>query len=399
MSKAFDTVDRKKLLDILREIGTPESEINIIAVLLSNTTFHIKMGKKFGEKFVVNVGVPQGDSLSPKLFTSYPNHTLETLAHRRAIVTEEHDYTSGAKSEHDYAILDQIPCPAYLGYADDLDFIGRTRKESQETVLLAEEVFATYNLKINPAKTDFITIGSENTHSGCLSKLKKLGTLLDDEEEWNRRKVLSWQALKKLERIWRNNNIKVEVKRLVYKTYVESILLYNSPTWATNKTFEYKIDAFHRRQLRWILNIRYPERIKNEEVYFMTDERQLSITIAERRKKHLGHALRRKNAASDIHQCLVALDKVCKGKRGKRNLLKTIETEIGPLRQLLRRASAREFRRERILNIRIRISHSFIHSSIHSFLQSIKKLKGCSVLISPPTRVVSQLETRRSTKH
>ena len=199
MSKAFDTVDRIKLLAILREIGTPESEINIIAVLLSNTTFHIKMGKKFGEKFVVNIGVSHGDSLSPKLFTSYLNYALETLEHRRAKVTEEHVYTSGAKSEHDYAILDQIPWPAYLGYADDLDFIGRTRKESQATVLLAEEKFAMYNLEINPEKTEFITIGSENTHSGCLSKIKKLDRLLDDEEEWNRRKVLSWQALKKLE--------------------------------------------------------------------------------------------------------------------------------------------------------------------------------------------------------
>ena len=186
MSQAFDTVDRIKLPAILREMGTPESEINIIAVLLSNTTFHIKMGKKIWQKFVVIVGVPQGDSLSPKLFTSYLNHALETLEHRRAVVTEEHDYTSGAKSEHDYAILDRIPWPAYLGYAVYLDFKGRTRKESQATVLLAEEIIATYNLKINPAKTEFITIGSENTHPGCLSKIKILGTLLDDEEEWNR---------------------------------------------------------------------------------------------------------------------------------------------------------------------------------------------------------------------
>ena len=79
MSKAFDTVDRIKILAILREIGTPESEINIIAVLLSNTTFHMKMSKKFGEKFVVNIGVPQSERLSPKLFTSYLNHALELL--------------------------------------------------------------------------------------------------------------------------------------------------------------------------------------------------------------------------------------------------------------------------------------------------------------------------------
>ena len=93
MSKAFDTFDRINLRAILREIGTPESEINTIAVLLSNTTFHIKMGKKFGEKFIVNIGVPPVDSLSPKLFTSYLNHAFETLEHRRAIVTEEQYYT------------------------------------------------------------------------------------------------------------------------------------------------------------------------------------------------------------------------------------------------------------------------------------------------------------------
>ena len=82
-------------------------------------------------------------SLFPKLFTSYLNHALETLEHRRSIVTGEHDYTSGAESEHDYAILGPIPWPTYLGYANDLDFIGRPRKESQATVLLAEEIFAT----------------------------------------------------------------------------------------------------------------------------------------------------------------------------------------------------------------------------------------------------------------
>ena len=79
MLKAFDTVDRIRLLAILQERGTPESVITTIAVLLSNTTFHIKMRKKFSEKFVVNVGVPQGDSLFPKLFTSYLNHALESL--------------------------------------------------------------------------------------------------------------------------------------------------------------------------------------------------------------------------------------------------------------------------------------------------------------------------------
>ena len=38
MSKAFDTVDRKKLIDILRKKGIDEENVTIIKRLLSQTT-------------------------------------------------------------------------------------------------------------------------------------------------------------------------------------------------------------------------------------------------------------------------------------------------------------------------------------------------------------------------
>ena len=61
MSKAFDTLYRVKLMTILSEcIG--EENLNIIAILLSNTKLQIKSGKTKGEAFETNVGVPQGDS-------------------------------------------------------------------------------------------------------------------------------------------------------------------------------------------------------------------------------------------------------------------------------------------------------------------------------------------------
>ena len=71
MSKAIDNVDRNKLIDILRSRKIPEEKITLTKKLLTNTTLEVKVGKKLGEKFQTKKGVPQGDGLSPRLFTVY----------------------------------------------------------------------------------------------------------------------------------------------------------------------------------------------------------------------------------------------------------------------------------------------------------------------------------------
>ena len=76
MSKAFDTVNRLKLINML-EPHIPKSEFNLIKLLLQNTTLQVKNGKIKGEKFISNIGVPQGDCLSPKLFTFYLDQVLK----------------------------------------------------------------------------------------------------------------------------------------------------------------------------------------------------------------------------------------------------------------------------------------------------------------------------------
>ena len=64
-------------------------------------------------------------------------------------------------------------------------------------------------------------------------------------------------------------------------------------TWALTQAQEEKLNAFHRKQLRRILNIRYPTKISNKALYKVCDDKPLSITIAEARWKLFGHILRR----------------------------------------------------------------------------------------------------------
>ena len=76
MFKAFDTLDRKKLIDILRRRGTGEKNVTIIKPLLIRTTLRAKNGKSIGEPFNNNRGVPKKDGLSPRIFTQYLDEAL-----------------------------------------------------------------------------------------------------------------------------------------------------------------------------------------------------------------------------------------------------------------------------------------------------------------------------------
>ncbi|GFR61714.1 multiple epidermal growth factor-like domains 6, partial [Elysia marginata] len=79
MSAAFDTINRETLLKILEDIVN-EDEHRIIRFLLSNIIINTKIFRATEKKpFFSNVGTPQGDSLSPVLFTIYLEHALKEL--------------------------------------------------------------------------------------------------------------------------------------------------------------------------------------------------------------------------------------------------------------------------------------------------------------------------------
>ncbi|GFR81283.1 very-long-chain enoyl-CoA reductase [Elysia marginata] len=79
MSAAFDTIDRKQLLQLLTNLVT-EDEKRIIQFLLSNTTLNVKIsGANTEEPFFTNIGTPQGDSLSPVLFIIYLEQALKNV--------------------------------------------------------------------------------------------------------------------------------------------------------------------------------------------------------------------------------------------------------------------------------------------------------------------------------
>ena len=105
LSRAFDTIRRDKLLDILQTF-LGESEMRIIRLLLADTSLEPRLSTGECHAFATSIGTPQGDSLSPVLFTVYLEAALRDLRSR---------LPTRPKTDANL--------PLDVEYADDTDFI------------------------------------------------------------------------------------------------------------------------------------------------------------------------------------------------------------------------------------------------------------------------------------
>ena len=102
----------------------------------------------------------------------------------------------------------------------------------------------------------------------------------------------STTSMKKCNAMWKRKKLKVVRRVKLYNSLVRSILLYNCSTWGMSVTDEEKMDSFHRQQLRNILNIKYPNKIRSKHLYKTTKTHPISADIVKQRWKLFGHTLR-----------------------------------------------------------------------------------------------------------
>ena len=75
-SKAFDSVDREKMFEILKLYGIPDKIISAIRVLYTDTSSTILTTDGETPPFSINAGILQGDTLAPFLFIIVVDYVL-----------------------------------------------------------------------------------------------------------------------------------------------------------------------------------------------------------------------------------------------------------------------------------------------------------------------------------
>ena len=114
------------------------------------------------------------------------------------------------------------------------------------------------------------------------------------------------------------------MKLKLFGTHLESIFLYNSELWTLTKSLEEQIDSYHRRQLRKVIDIRWPEKISNVNLYKRTKVTPWSTKIFKRRLSWLGHLLR----LDTDTPARKALNEFCKKTKAPRGRRKTTWLQI-----------------------------------------------------------------------
>jgi len=137
--KAYDSVRREVLYNILIEFGIPMKQVRLIKMCLTETYSRVRVGKNLSDMFPIRNGLKQGNSLSP-LLLKFP---LE-YAIRRVQVNQD-----GLKLNGTHQLL---------AYADVFNILGgsvHTIKENAEALVVASKE---NGLEVNADKTKYMVM-------------------------------------------------------------------------------------------------------------------------------------------------------------------------------------------------------------------------------------------------
>ena len=94
------------------------------------------------------------------------------------------------------------------------------------------------------------------------------------------------------QRVWTNSSLTEKTKLRVYQACVMSTLLYGSESWTPYTRHGRRLNTFHLRCLRRILQIKWQVRVPNTEVLERASMLSMQTTLSERRLRWIGHVRR-----------------------------------------------------------------------------------------------------------
>ena len=93
--------------------------------------------------------------------------------------------------------------------------------------------------------------------------------------------------------VWKTSSMSRKTKLKIFSSNVKSVLLYAAETWRTTNDLFNKLQAVMKNCLRSILGIRWPEKIRNEDLWELIGQKPLELELKRRAWQWIGHTLRR----------------------------------------------------------------------------------------------------------
>ena len=285
-TKAFDSIHRGKMEQILLAYGIPKETVAAITILYRNTLVKVRSPDGDTEYFDIVAGVLQGDTLAPYLFIICLDYVLRTSIDK----IKENGFELTKKRSRRYPATTITDAD----YADDIAILANTPDQAETLLHSLERATASIGLYINAHKTEYMCYNQtgdistlERTPLKLVDKFTYLGSSVEStEKDIETRLTKAWTAINRLSIIWKSD-LTDKMKRSFFQAAVTSIVLYGCTTWTLTKRLEKKLDGNYTRMLRAILSKSWQQHPTRHQLYGHLPP--ITKTIQVRRTRHAGH--------------------------------------------------------------------------------------------------------------
>ena len=296
--KAFDTVPREALIQVLDKFGVPPKMVSMIRRMLKDNIVKLQVQKQSNDMkgvmreqdAIINstAGVPQGNSMSPVLFVIYIQAVLETMDTAFTEAGSVRDkplfYTkldhmihgrewNAKRGRIGFSIAEAL-------YADDACFAFGSRESMCEAAVIVDKHFTDFGLKVHKGKdgkksktecmffppsgfkyedADTSSVEVNNGYYTFCKRFKYLGSIItwdlkaDDDVKTRIRCATS--AFNLMRNVLKSKLVKASRKAQLYKVIVCTVLLYGSECWAMRADLLQRLERFHNQCIRGMCNI------------------------------------------------------------------------------------------------------------------------------------------------
>jgi hypothetical protein len=267
------------------EQGVSGKVLRVVQSIYANAKSCVRVGRNLSDLFISNVGVRQGENLSPLLFSLFINDFCD-------VFKDAYDGLSGITEEL-RSKFDVFLSLYVLLYADDTLIMTENEGDLQVALNLAYQYCNKWNITVNPPKSKIVVFSRGKIRNlpsfhfnheplQVVFDFSYLGVCLNYNNNFQKAKLKqvnqARRAVQSLKAKINNLDLPFDIQWHLFNNTVAPILLYGSEVWGFESCEV--IDVFQRKFLRG--QLRLHRATPNCMVYGETGQIKLSL-LAEKR--------------------------------------------------------------------------------------------------------------------
>ena len=325
LTKAFDTVNRDALWQVLRRLGIPENMLSVIISFHEGMKASVVSDGMMSDPFDVTNGTKQGCVMAPVLFALFFSLMLKHAFSDLDTGVKFQFRSSGGLFNHQRfkaKTLLRTEIIRDLLFADDAALVATSFEEARVLLDRFSAACKAFGLTISIRKTEVVhqphptpkqvqglkqnppeyrfparklkVDGHDINYVKCFpylgSKVNQRGSL--DDEIVNRIAKATSAFGNLRHRLWNERGIRLDTKILVYRAVVLSILLYGSESWTPYRHHINQLDVFHKSCLRSICGLSLRDKVSNAELFTKCKISGIESFLIRSQLRWAGHVLR-----------------------------------------------------------------------------------------------------------